>query len=117
MRGGKERFSIKEVDEESAEESMEGPTDELDKKYANEQLTKETFRQSNFFLEHTPSRAQHPMNATAYFNHSNEKNSFRVKHLSNSPYKKKTEGPPQGVPMTLYGRKFAQSIGKEGRIP
>jgi hypothetical protein len=60
---------------------------------------------------------QHPMNATAYFNHSNEKHTFRVKHLSNSPFKKKTESPVQGVPMTLYGHKFAQSIGKEARVP
>jgi hypothetical protein len=96
---------------------MEGMQDELGKKYGQEQRTKETFRQSNFFLEHTPARLQHPMNATAYFNHSNEKHSFRVKHLSNSPFKKKTETEAQPAPMTLYGRKFANSIGKQSRSP
>lgn len=52
------------------------------------------------------------MNATAYFNPTPDKNSFRVKHLSNSPYKKKQETVAAGT-MTLYGRKFFKSIGKE----
>lgn len=51
------------------------------------------------------------MNATAYFNPNAEKSSFRVKHLSNSPYKKKQE--TVAATMTLYGRKFFKPIGKE----
>lgn len=96
---------------------MDGKQDELGKKYGQEQRTKETFRQSNFFLEHTPVRMQHPMNATSYFNHSNEKNSFRIKHFSNSPFKKKTDNEAQAAPMTLYGRKFVNSIGKSSHSP
>jgi hypothetical protein len=59
------------------------------------------------------------MNATAYLKHSsNEKGSFRIKHMSMSPYTKKTEIPPQNGSITLYGTKFGQATGKTGtKIP
>jgi hypothetical protein len=52
------------------------------------------------------------MNATAYFNNSVEKTSFRAKHFSNSPHNKKGANISAAGVMTLYGRKFMKSIGK-----
>jgi hypothetical protein len=53
------------------------------------------------------------MNATAFFKSSNqEKNAFRIKRLSVSPFKKKIEPQAGYGSITLYGSKFGQSINK-----
>lgn len=52
------------------------------------------------------------MHSTAYFNSPSDKNQFRIKNVLNSPYKKKVENQlPTAI--TLYGRKFTKSIGKD----
>lgn len=52
------------------------------------------------------------MHSTAYFNSPSDKNQFRIKHVSKSPYKKKVESHLPAA-ITLYGRKFTKSIGKD----
>jgi hypothetical protein len=53
------------------------------------------------------------MNATAFFKSSNqEKNAFRIKRMSMSPLKKKTEPLSTYGSITLYGTKFGQNINK-----
>lgn len=59
------------------------------------------------------------MNATAFFKTSNqEKNTFRIKHMSISPYKKKVETTIETGSITLYGSKFGQTLNKNAtKIP
>lgn len=53
------------------------------------------------------------MNATAFFKSSkDDKNAFRIKRMSVSPFKKKTEPQAGYGSITLYGSKFGQNINK-----
>lgn len=53
------------------------------------------------------------MNATAFFKSStHDRNTFRIKHMSMSPYKKKSESPLENGSITLYGSKFGQTASK-----
>jgi len=56
------------------------------------------------------------MRNTAYFTNSSvERTNFRVKHVSNSPAKKKTENSRFNAALTLYGQKFGFSKEKEDK--
>jgi len=81
-------------------------------------LTKETFREvheleSRRFSKKTK---EDKMRNTAYFTNSSvERTNFRVKHVSNSPAKKKTENSRFNAALTLYGQKFGFSKEKEDK--
>lgn len=54
------------------------------------------------------------MNSTAFFKGSNqEKNTFRIKRMSVSPFKRKTEIHSGYGSITLYGNKFGPNSNKQ----
>ena len=83
-----------------------------------EQTTKETFREEGpiEIKQFRKKSREGKMRNTAYFNNMPyEKKTFRVKHVSNSPAKKKTEGAQFSGTLTLYGQKLGLSKEKEER--
>ena len=95
---------------------MDGRTAEFPKEDVKEQLTKETFREvvpierKGFGKKSREGK----MRNTAYFNNmAHEKQSFRVKHVSNSPARKKTEVSHFNGTLTLYGQKFGLAKERE----
>ena len=97
-------------------ESIEERTAEFPKEDINEQLTKETFREvvPIKMKKMEKNSREGKMRNTAYFNNMpHEKQSFRVKHVSNSPARKKTEMSNFNGTLTLYGQKFGLSKEKE----